>query len=814
MSLKKAPDSIPTVTDPDSIPTVTDPDSIPTVTDPANFLAVEPATIPNELKRLHQWVLWQAMPRGGKITKVPYNATGRKARVNDAGDFTDYATVLKTYEESNGRFTGIGFVLTAEDGLVGVDIDKIINPSGKLSIEKLPENIKNLIVGLDTYTEISPSGTGLRAFAFGKLPKSGRKRGHFEFYESGRFLTVTGHHLKGTPSRVGTKPAEILTAHSAVFRDSGDKKPPKVKTEKSLADDEISHRMLRSASGPKIQQLLSGDFSGYSSQSEADLALCAHLSFWFNRDAGRVDAIFRSSGLYRPKWDEKHNSDGSTYGQGTIDRAIAKCVEVYNARQAFSSGGPENSQEKKQSDAQFLKEYKKVSEPDEPQMAAAKAAVVRILNKKFAAILIDGKFMIILEYENPITKRNDISYLRKQDFLSRFENRIIITGWGKGKPVFSTWAQIWIKSPHRREFDGLVFDTSKNSSNFYNLYRKPVLKTGPGTCELYLEHVEKIICGGDSAIFLWVLDWMAWLVQKKGKQRPGTAVVIRGAQGTGKGTFAEPFGQIFGDHYLHITQQNHFCGRFSEHFKNVILAFVDEALWAGDRKSEGHIKGLITEPTILIEPKFVNAYPIQNHVNFLFASNSPWIVPTGLEERRFLALNVLGDRQRDYAYFAKIKKEMKTGGVADLAKKLMARKVVSNLREAPRTEEFLSQAIETMEPEQQFWYHCLQEGNIQDPSDERPAEGWPSLLSRDGLFILYKKFCDRINVRNRTLSHSQLQRRLQGMVELYGGPRKAFALGGKRFRTWRLPSLESSRKQLEIKLKYKIEWENDDEPPF
>ncbi len=101
--------------------------------------------------------------------------------------------------------------------------------------------------------------------------------------------------------------------------------------------------------------------------------------------------------------------------------------------------------------------------------------------------------------------------------------------------------------------------------------------------------------------------------------------MLRGSQGTGKGTFVEPFGKVFGSHFLHITQQEHFAGRFTEHFKNVILAFVDEALWAGDRKAEGHIKGLITESTILIEPKFVNPYPFKNHVNFIFASNSNWI---------------------------------------------------------------------------------------------------------------------------------------------------------------------------------------------
>ena len=68
---------------------------------------------------------------------------------------------------------------------------------------------------------------------------------------------------------------------------------------------------------------------GYSSPSEADLALCTILSFWTKKKPGLIDSIFRQSGLYRPKWDEKHYSDGRTYGQETINTATELCSEVY-----------------------------------------------------------------------------------------------------------------------------------------------------------------------------------------------------------------------------------------------------------------------------------------------------------------------------------------------------------------------------------------------------------------------------------------------------------------------------------------------------
>ena len=266
---------------------------------------------------------------------------------------------------------------------------------------------------------------------------------------------------------------------------------------------------------------------------------------------------------------------------------------------------------------------------------------------------------------------------------------------------------------------------------------------------------------------------------------------------------------------MHLTQQVHLAGRFGEHFKSCIIAFADEALWAGDKKSEGHLKALITESHILVEPKFMGAFPIRNHVNLIFASNSNWIVPTGLEERRFLALHVSSDRQRDYEYFSKIKKQMSTGGVADLARFLADRKITSNLREAPRTAEFLSQVIESMEPEQHFWFDLLKSGEMYDPEEDiRSETTWPELISRSGIYTLYCRYCERINMRNRLLTPSQFGGRFREMANTYGGPRKAFTFGGKRFQTYRMPPLDIARAKFEEKIKYKVAWDDDDETPF
>jgi putative DNA primase/helicase len=97
-----------------------------------------------------------------------------------------------------------------------------------------------------------------------------------------------------------------------------------------LNDTDLIEKAKTAANGAKFSRLWAGDDSEYGSQSEADLALCCMLAFWTGGDAGRVDALFRSSGLYRKKWDDRHFGDGRTYGQSTVEEALKRTSEYYS----------------------------------------------------------------------------------------------------------------------------------------------------------------------------------------------------------------------------------------------------------------------------------------------------------------------------------------------------------------------------------------------------------------------------------------------------------------------------------------------------
>ncbi len=276
---------------------------------------VNEKNIPQELKGYHRWVTWKWEERNGKRTKPPYDfRTGRKADKTDKAAWATFADVLQAYPLG---YSGIGFCFSESDPFCGIDLDDCLNPeTGRL--EPWAENI---VSEFDSYTEVSPSGTGVKIFCKGKLPAGGRRKGKLELYDKDAYFTVTGE-LYGTQTEI--KDCQVCIDELLRKMDSGSSQKPS-----SLSDQEIIDKMLESRSGAAIQRLLAGDFSEYPSQSEADQALCNHLAFWTGCNAGQMDSIFRTSGLMRDKWDVKHHADGRTYGDATIQTAISGCSDTY-----------------------------------------------------------------------------------------------------------------------------------------------------------------------------------------------------------------------------------------------------------------------------------------------------------------------------------------------------------------------------------------------------------------------------------------------------------------------------------------------------
>lgn len=305
--------------------------------------------IPAELRNRDQWICWHEEVRNGKPTKIPVAAHGGPG---DASNPATWATYDEALEACDRRgYDGIGYVFSADDPYSGVDLDNVRDPdTGELE----PWGA-NITLALDSYTEVSPSGTGLHIYVKGALPDGGRKRGPVEMYDSGRFFTITGEHLDGTPETVEERGEELTALHREIFseRESANgyvESGPG----NDLSDAEVIARAGRAKNGGEFLKLWAGEINGYGSHSEADLALCSTLAFWSSGDGRRVDSLFRRSGLMRKKWDERRGS--KSYGAATVDKALSGTVQFYEPKPVQTSDDGEPDSDKDQPVGTLLSE--------------------------------------------------------------------------------------------------------------------------------------------------------------------------------------------------------------------------------------------------------------------------------------------------------------------------------------------------------------------------------------------------------------------------------------------------------------------------
>jgi putative DNA primase/helicase len=301
--------------------------------------AFDAGQIPEVLKLSRQWCCWKYSKRKGKKpAKVPIcPKTGRPLRPNHPDEWEEFDRALESYQNRNFGSSGIGFVLTKDDRFSAVDLDNCRN----LHTGNIRNWAKKIVTELKSYTEVSPSGTGLRIIIRVKKKDhkvTKRKNADIEVFFHACYFTVTGNRLDEFPKNIRTMSNKQMSYISGLLK--------KQRTEDRSVKASAGHEFLW-ASSPKrfsLQEQLTierasraknnekfkrlfflGDFSGYPSQSEADLALCAILSFWTGRDALVIDPLFRKSALYRKKWDEAHHGDGTTYGEATIMQATSNC---------------------------------------------------------------------------------------------------------------------------------------------------------------------------------------------------------------------------------------------------------------------------------------------------------------------------------------------------------------------------------------------------------------------------------------------------------------------------------------------------------
>ena len=442
-------------------------------------------------------------------------------------------------------------------------------------------------------------------------------------------------------------------------------------------------------------------------------------------------------------------------------------------------------------DEEIISTYHRIKAKDEAEHGESRH-ILKQLNDNHAVVMIGGKAVIVKEGKKPI-------FMTYNDFCLRYAHLKI-----DGKKA----TKIWIESDDTRRYDELVFDpTGQCSNSSYNLFKGLAVEPVAGTCDLYLQHIKEIICAGDEKLYDYVIGWMAHAIQKP-TELPGVALVLRGSQGTGKGTFAQHFGKIFGDHFQHLVHMDHLLGKFNAHLSSALVVFADEIVWGGNKREAGQLKGIISESRRMMEAKFKDPILVDNYARFIFATNDEWAVPTGPKERRYCVLNVDESKAENHIYFDAINTEMRNGGLEALMHTLMNFDLSQfNVRRYPVTEGLLEQKQLSLPSVAQWWYDILIEGDNQISLEKHipPTAVIGPSTPTTALFEIYQAFAkgDRYG-HGQVASCRLFVTTLRNWVPIV---KDRVTDNGKRGRRQVIPDLETCRDHFEKAIGHEIDWD-------
>jgi hypothetical protein len=396
------------------------------------------------------------------------------------------------------------------------------------------------------------------------------------------------------------------------------------------------------------------------------------------------------------------------------------------------------------------------------------------------------------------------------NFITHHLNMAEFHGWFANKPITigkktQLQSECWLEWPGRREYESVVFAPQQDKGpRFYNMWRgfsvEPAAVADHPSVDAFKEHALHNVCGGDAKLFDWLMGYFAHMVQRP-FEKPLVALVFKGKKGTGKNALVERVGQLLGTHFLVADDERYLLSNFNSHLESNLFFVLDEASWAGDKRAEGKLKGLITGAKHNIERKGKEAYKVRNLSRVAIIGNENWLVPASSDERRFAVFDVGNGRIQDRAFFQEMREGMEAGGYACLLRYLLDYKIATDVNEAPTTRGLYEQKVASLEPFEQWWLECLTEGRIID--SDFGAE-WPERMDKHKFWDAVSRYWRRRGIRTRVPDDTVMGKAIKGFV-----PSMKTSRGPKPEQRYRydVPNLETARHEWDVFIGHLGVWE-------
>lgn len=443
-------------------------------------------------------------------------------------------------------------------------------------------------------------------------------------------------------------------------------------------------------------------------------------------------------------------------------------------------------------------------------------AMQEILNR-FAIVLLEGKACVVYREQNQLG-RMETKFSNPKDMRYMWSDAKAFDNPESKLSAFDYWMM------HRRKYNRVIFvpmagevqdNEALPDTTDYNLYQGLAFKPVPGECKRIIGHIREVWCNSDDKAFDYVMGWLARMFQYP-DERGHTVLLLRSGEGTGKNIIIDMLVRAFGEHAMVANKPDDLVGKFNDQLATSVFVFANEAVWGGDKSLEGALKTLITDEELVVEKKYIPKYRVKNCCHVIMASNNDWAAPIGLDDRRFVVLDVSEKYQGNHAYFTALKREIDQGGQSAFIHTLLNWDVSQfNPRELPELRSSASKLdmkLRGADSVTQWWFDVLwtgaawvvTESNMGMRTRRNIMVGWdlgPIQVNADDLRNAYQQWCTAN--RRHVESEVAFGRKLRDLCAI---ERRQVRVEGERRYVYLVGHLVTARAEVVTKVRQAVDW--------
>jgi hypothetical protein len=359
----------------------------------------------------------------------------------------------------------------------------------------------------------------------------------------------------------------------------------------------------------------------------------------------------------------------------------------------------------------------------------------------------------------------------------------------KAKPLFHWWKG----STTRPQIRVAVFKPHGDvAAHEFNMWRGWGVVPLPGYSKIrhLLRHIREIICRRNRRKFRYLMRRLAWAVQNP-DSAPGVVVVLQSSrEGAGKSTLSEVMLRTFGAHGLIVDTSEGLLGKHNDNLEFACFVAVEEAVFAGDKKTADQLKSRITSNTLTIEPKFKSRRTVPNRLHAMITTNHVWAAPAGDGARRWFVLSISEEKVGDKAWFDSLYADLEDGGYGQFLNFLLNLNLAGwHPRQLERTNELFDQQIMSASWTKQWLLASAEQGAFAG------GFGASKLGADNQVDKLYSVYCDWMKPSARKPETLQAFRKEVACV-LGGKPIRPRGAGGARSRQRHFPDGANLRRMV------------------